>query len=107
MQLWNATIGADANEALPEPKEELPPGSELPRRDWVTLNRARAKVGKTRDNLHRWGYTQDTQCPCGAELQTMAHILDECPLSVPSSDADLRDASATAREWITRWSDKI
>ena len=97
----------DDNEALPAPKEELPSGSGLPRKEWVTLSRARAKVAKTRDNLLKWGFVEDARCPCGADVQTIAHLLTDCPLSEACSDADLRELSDTARRWITRWSDTL
>lgn len=32
---------------------KLPPGSKLDRKDWVTLNKSRTKVGKTKDNFHK------------------------------------------------------
>ena len=107
MKRWKESIGANNNKALPEPKERLPLGWNLLRKEWVTLNRARAKVAKTRDNLLKWGFVQDADCPCGAAVQTIAHILTDCPLSVTCSDTDLRDASSTARQLISRWSDTI
>ena len=35
------------NEAIQCPAEQLPTGTDLQRKDWASLNRARAKVGKT------------------------------------------------------------
>ena len=107
VEKWIELVDGDENEALPAPLEKLPAGAELPRKEWVALNRARAKVAKTRDNLHKWGVVEDAQCPCGAEVQTIAHLLNDCPLSEPCSDADLRDASNIARRWISRWSDTL
>ncbi|GFR83311.1 RNA-directed DNA polymerase from mobile element jockey-like [Elysia marginata] len=52
LELWN-TWDNTTNEAIQPPKEQLPPGRELQRKDWVTLNRARAKVGKTASTLHK------------------------------------------------------
>ena len=51
--------------SLPLPAENLPKGTHLTRKDWVTLNRARARVGRTNDNLYRWGLALDPSCPCG------------------------------------------
>lgn len=68
----------------------------------VTLNRA--KVAKTQ-NLHKWDYVQNTQCPCGADVQAIAQILTDCPLSEACSDVDLKDASDTTRRWILRSSE--
>ncbi|GFR92554.1 hypothetical protein ElyMa_006203600, partial [Elysia marginata] len=42
LELWN-TWDNTTNEAIQPPKEQLPSGRELQRKDWVTLNRARAK----------------------------------------------------------------
>ncbi|GFS03382.1 retrovirus-related Pol polyprotein from type-1 retrotransposable element R1 [Elysia marginata] len=53
LDLWN-TWDNTTNEAIQPPKEQLPSGRELQRKDWVTLNRARAKVGKTASTLHKW-----------------------------------------------------
>ncbi|GFR84582.1 RNA-directed DNA polymerase from mobile element jockey-like [Elysia marginata] len=47
---WDNTT----NEAIQPPEEQLPSGRELQRKDWVTLNRTRAKVGKTASTLHKW-----------------------------------------------------
>ena len=60
--------------AVEDPKEELPNGTELQRKEWV-LNRARAKVGRTADNLKKWGLSATSMCSCGSQDQTMQHIL--------------------------------
>ena len=95
------------NAALPEPTEALPPGTHLPRSEWVTLNRARAKVGKTGSNLLRWGYAATAECPCGAETQTIEHILTSCPQGPHCTDEDLRVVNHAARHWLERWNGKI
>lgn len=41
------------NKALPPTSETLPPGADLPRREWFMLNRA--KAGRTGDNMLGWG----------------------------------------------------
>ena len=106
---WNEALieAQNNNEALPEPKEMLPAGSELPRKEWVTLNRARSKVAKTRDNLLKWGLVQDAACPCGTAEQTIAHLLSDCPLSVPCSDVDLRDVTDAALQFVSRWRETL
>ena len=38
------------NDAVQDPQEELPKGTNLPRKDWVTLNRTRSEVGRTQKN---------------------------------------------------------
>ena len=45
LKAWNK-LEAYPNEAIQPPIKELPTGTDLQRKDWVLLNRARAKVGK-------------------------------------------------------------
>ncbi|GFS19064.1 RNA-directed DNA polymerase from mobile element jockey-like protein [Elysia marginata] len=62
LELWNIWDNT-TNEATQPPKEQLPSGRELQRKDWVTLNRARAKVGKTASTLHKWKLRPNSECP--------------------------------------------
>ena len=55
------------NGVLPEPSESISSGSDLPRGEWVTLNRARANVGNTGDNMLKWGFVSSAECHCGAD----------------------------------------
>ena len=105
LERWQVCERQQSNEALPDPEETLPPGSSLIRKDWITLNRARTKVGKTKDNLHKWGITTSPDCECG-ETQTMDHILKECPMGPHCSDQDLKEANETALK-IRFYRDKI
>lgn len=107
LQMWREVDPQSTNIALPEPSETLPPGTHLSRSEWVTLNRARAKVAKTGDNLLMWGYSTTAECPCGAQVQTIEHILTSCPLGPNCTDEDLSVGNETARRWLKRWSDKI
>ena len=102
---WTEWDNHDSN-AIQAPREELPSGTDLPRKDWVTLNRARAKVGKTASNLHRWGFAPTSECPCGNPNQTMQHLLQECSLGPFCSDRDLRTCNRHAKNWIRHWRDK-
>ncbi|KAK3885136.1 hypothetical protein Pcinc_010618 [Petrolisthes cinctipes] len=105
-ECWQEYDNGQHNEALPDPEEKLPPGSNLKRKEWATLNRARAKVGKTKDNLHKWGLDTSPNCQCG-ETHTMKHILLECRLGPHCSDKDLKDANDTALIWVKFWCDKL
>uniref|UniRef100_A0A8D8ZM48 Reverse transcriptase n=1 Tax=Cacopsylla melanoneura TaxID=428564 RepID=A0A8D8ZM48_9HEMI len=60
--------------------ETFPPGFDLPRRTWVSLNRARTNCGRCADMFHKWGIQVSSACDCGAEKQTVHHIILECPL---------------------------
>ena len=95
------------NEAIQPPIEELPTGTDLQRKDWVSLNRARAKVGRTASTLHKWKLAPSSKCTCGHPNQTVNHILSECPQGPHCTDQDLREFNETARVWITHWRDKI
>ena len=95
------------NDAMPEPSENLPPGTHLPRRLWVALNRARSKVAKTGDNMVRWGLSDNASCECGEAIQTLDHLLRHCPAGPRCTEQDLRDANASAHCWLERWSDKL
>ena len=95
------------NEAIQPPKESLPKGTDLSRKDWVSLNRARAKIGKTASTLHKWKLKPTSDCTCGHPQQTVDHILTECPQGPHCTDQDLKDCTETAQDWIRHWRDKI
>ena len=95
------------SEAVQRPREHLPTGTNLPRKHWVSLNRARAKVGKTASTLHKWKFRPSSECPCGNPKQTVDHILSECTEGPHCTDQDLRDCTDKAQAWITHWCDKI
>ena len=94
------------NNAIQAPREALPSGTDLPRKDWVTLNRARAKVGKTASTLHKWKLSPTSECPCGDPEQTMQHILTDCPLGPVCTDRDLIKCNRNSKSWISNWRDK-
>ncbi|KAI5732205.1 hypothetical protein M8J77_023312 [Diaphorina citri] len=56
-----------------------PPGFDMKRKVWVTLNRIRTNTGKCAYSLHQWGKLESAACDCGAEQQTIQHIVAECP----------------------------
>jgi len=58
-----------------------PPGFDLRRRLWSTLNHFRTGQGRCAANLVRWNQTSHPSCSCGASLQTMLHIVNDCRLS--------------------------
>ena len=59
------------------------PGMTLPRRAWVRLNRLRTGVGRFRSCLYKWGMTSSAACECGAEEQTVDHVVLQCPIHRP------------------------
>ena len=106
LERWKDANQLLPSDCLPEASESLPPGSSFCRKDWVALNRARAKVGKTGDNLAKWGLAENAACPCGEPIQTMDHILRGCTLGPSYSDQDLLEANHTALQWTQWWRDK-
>ena len=76
------------------------------RKYWVTLYRARAKVGKTASSMHTWNLAPTSECPCGEPNQTMQHIITDCPLGPVCTDRDLVRCNRNAKNWISHWRDK-
>jgi len=59
------------------------PGWTFPRRAWVRLNRLRTGVGRFRSCLYKWGMASSATCECGAEGQTVDHVVLQCPIHRP------------------------
>jgi len=57
------------------------PGMTLPS-VWIRLNRLRIVVGRFRSFLHKSGMASSAACECGAEEQTVDHVL-QCPIHRP------------------------
>jgi len=58
-------------------------GMTLPRRPWVLLNRPRPGVGRFHSDLYKWGMPSSAACECGAEEQTVDHVVLQCPIHRP------------------------
>lgn len=82
LPLEDNPVPKELAELIPEWTKH-PPGCELPRQQWVQLNRLRSQAGKFAADMFRWGFTNNRSCPCGAEKQTYNHVLQECPLLKP------------------------
>ena len=103
---WNEWDDSQ-NEAIQRPAEQLPTGIGLQRKDWLSLNRARTKTGKTASTLHKWKLAPSSECICGHPDQTVDHMLTEWPQGPHCTDKDLRDCTDEALDWIKYWRDKI
>jgi len=66
---WSEWDSYDSN-AVQSPREEITTGIDFLRKDWVSLNRVRAKVGKTASSLHKWNSAPTSECTCGEPKQT-------------------------------------
>jgi len=70
------------------PAKHLPAGNNLEWPTWRAFNRLRVGVGRSKENLAKWGIIseEDTSCDCG-QLQTMSHLL-RCPSCLTSCTID-------------------
>ena len=84
------------------PDTTLPPGADLPRKVWVTLNRLRTGVGRFNANMYRWGLRPSAACTCGAKEQTAEHIIYECPTLRPPGNVDPTTPNPTTASWLQR-----
>ena len=59
-----------------QPKELLPIGAIESMMYWKCLNRLHSGVGRSKESMHKWGYTTSfsTMCDCSQKLQTMQHL---------------------------------
>jgi len=73
----------------------------LPRRFWVRLNCLRTGVGRFCSCLYKWDMASSAACECGAEEQTVNHVVLQCPIHRPPHGlhglADLDDETI---EWL-------
>jgi len=56
-----------------EQKKELYRGKTLPWNLWRTINRIKAKCGRMKKNLFKWGLSEDDKCEYG-RVQDDKHI---------------------------------
>ncbi|KAG5864731.1 hypothetical protein JTB14_034044 [Gonioctena quinquepunctata] len=56
--MWKQRL-TDNNTPTCNPTESLPAGSQLDWKTWKNLNRIRCHMGRSGDNLSRWGYAED------------------------------------------------
>lgn len=80
---------------------ETPPGFDLPRKSWSTLNRIRTGHGVCADSLYKWKMRTSAECDCGAEKQTIQHMIAECPRRKYDGDPlDFASATPASIEYI-------
>lgn len=80
-----------------------PAGFDLPRRTWTTLNRIRTNCGRCADSLNRWGKVPSAACDCGADRQTVKHIVQDCPIRAYTGNSeDFLMATQEAIDYIQR-----
>lgn len=74
---WNESNLVNSN-LVHDPNERLP-GFELNRKDWLQLNRIRSNHGRCNALLHKWDPGISPTCDCGYQMQTIHHIVNDCP----------------------------
>lgn len=80
-----------------------PPGFNLPRKIWTSLNRIRTQHGRCNSWKHKWKITNNPYCDCSDVPQTVLHITTKCPLRRFSGTIkDIHEASDEAVSWITK-----
>ena len=83
------------------PDTTAPPGSDLPRKLWVILNRLRAGVGRFGAEMHKWGLRTSASCACGAATQNAEHILFDCNLlRPPNTVKNLINVTDDTKNWL-------
>jgi hypothetical protein len=79
-----------------------PPGFDLHRHEWVLLNRFRTNNGRCASLMHRWGLRESPYCDCDEVLQTMLHLVNDCPTrSFPGGLAALNKVCPEAVDYLS------
>ena len=102
---WNDRIDAGPpfiRSVCPPPSPSLPPGADLPRKQWVRLNRLRSGTARVGETLQLWGMQEAASCPCGHPTQTVEHVVTDCVLlKSPGDLTALRCPNAETRSWLS------
>ena len=87
--------------ACPQPRPVLLPGADLPRKQWVKLNRLRCGTAHVGDTLKLWGAQESATCACGHITQSVQHVVVDCMIhKAPDGFAGLRRPDAATRSWL-------
>lgn len=95
-------------DAFSDPQKDLinnptskPAGFNSDRQVWVRLNRFRTGYGCSNHHLFKWGLKESPACECGAEDQTLSHIVNDCRLhSFPGGLRELNLLTPAAENWL-------
>ena len=102
---WNDRIDAGPpfiRSDCPPPSPSLPPGADLPRKQWVRLNRLRSGTARVGETLQLWGMQEVASCPCGHPTQTVEHVVTDCVLlKSPGDLTALCCPNAETRSWLS------
>ena len=79
----------------------LHPGADLPRKQWMKLNRLRCGTARVGDTLTLWGAQESAMCACGHITQSVQHVVVDCMLhKAYAGFAGLRRPDAATRYWL-------
>ena len=77
------------------------PGEDLPRRQWITLNRLRTGIGRFAATMKGWGLRASAACDCGHLEQTVEHIIESCPQHrPPNGEPGIAILDDRTRAWL-------
>jgi len=82
-----------------------PLGLTLLRSAWVRLNRLRTGVGHFCSCLYKWGTASSAACECGAEEQTIDHVVQS--IDLPMDYIGLMMLDDETIEWLLNTCTKI
>ena len=103
-QEWDQSTKIDS---VQKPSENLPKSIDLTRKEWVTLNRARSKVGRTAKNKERLILSKSSECKCGTAIQDMEHLIQECSLGPKCSEKYFLKCNEAAKRWVRFYRDNL
>ena len=99
MNIWSSARSRLVEFGL-SPANKLPPGSDLSRKEWSTLNRLRTGVARFNYCLSKWGLRSSSSCSCGPIDQIADHVI-VCSLNpAPSGKRGLMQLDEPARRWL-------
>ena len=85
------------------PSASLPAGANLPRKQWVTLNRLRTGVGRFGAPMKKWGLAVSSACVCGCQNQTAEHVIMDCEvLRPPYGIQGLATLDPDTEQWLSQ-----
>ena len=102
---WNNRVDhslSSIRTTCPPPSSSLPPGADLPRKQWVRLNHLHSGTVRVGEILHHWGMQDSEMCMCGYHpTQTVQHVVTDCvQLRSPSNLSSLCSPDEATRTWL-------
>lgn len=97
---WNE-LSWENSDMITDPTVMLP-GLELPRFTWSQLNRIRTNHGRCNAMLHKWDPGISPACDCGCDLQTIRHLIEDCPMRKFTGELkDFFNVTDSALQWLS------